>query len=106
MQYVRLGNSGLKVSCLILGTISYGTNEWQPSVIGEEEGWEHIKIAQEVHLLYCDRELYLSHFRYDAGVDTFDTANVYSNGLLEEISGKAIKKFNLPRDELVVMSRV
>ena len=63
--------------------------------------------------------------RYDAGIQTFDTANVraipltvksttdrfyflkvYSNGLSEEILGKAIKKFDLPRDEIVVMTKV
>jgi aryl-alcohol dehydrogenase-like predicted oxidoreductase len=68
--------------------MSYGTNAWLPWVLGEEEGLEHIKVA------------------YDAGINTFDTANAYSNGLSEEILGKAIKKFNLPRDEIVVMTKV
>ncbi|KAJ7046899.1 aryl-alcohol dehydrogenase [Mycena alexandri] len=43
---------------------------------------------------------------YDAGINTFDTANVYSNGLSEVVLGKAIKEFNLPRDEIVVMTKV
>ena len=43
---------------------------------------------------------------YDAGIQTFDTANVYSNGESERILGKAIKKYNLPRDEIVVMTKV
>jgi aryl-alcohol dehydrogenase-like predicted oxidoreductase len=68
--------------------MSYGTNTWLPWVLGEEEGLEHIKVA------------------YDAGINAFDTANAYSNGLSEEILGKAIKKFNLPRDEIVVMTKV
>jgi len=42
---VRLGNSGLKVSKIILGTMQYGTPEWQKWVLGEEEGIEHIKAA-------------------------------------------------------------
>lgn len=42
---VRLGNSGLKVSKIILGCMSYGTPEWQPWVLGEEESIEHIKAA-------------------------------------------------------------
>ena len=42
---VRLGNSGLKVSRLILGTMSYGTPEWSPWVLGEEEGIAQIKFA-------------------------------------------------------------
>jgi len=88
MQYVRLGNSGLKVSRIILGCMSYGTPEWQSWVLPEEEGLQHIKAA------------------YDAGINTFDTANVYSNGHSEVVLGKAIKQFNLPRDEIVVMTKV
>ncbi|KAF7974094.1 hypothetical protein HWV62_13405 [Athelia sp. TMB] len=59
-----------------------------PWSLGEEEGIAHIKAA------------------YDAGINTFDTANVYSNGLSEVILGKAIKKHNLNRDEIVVMTKV
>jgi len=88
MRYVRLGNSGLKVSRIILGCMSYGTPEWQDWVLPEEEGLKHIKVA------------------YDAGINTFDTANVYSNGVSEIVLGKAIKQFNLPRDEIVVMTKV
>ncbi|KAG8731646.1 hypothetical protein FRC11_003088 [Ceratobasidium sp. 423] len=88
MIYVRLDNSGLKVSRIILGTMTYGSPEWQGCVLGEEEGMKHIKAA------------------YDLGIQTFDTANVYSNGLSEVILGEAIKKYNLPRDEIVVMTKV
>jgi len=88
MPYVRLGQSGLKVSKIILGTMSYGTPNWQEWILGEEEGIQHIKAA------------------YDAGINTFDTANMYSNGLSEVILGKAIKQHNLPRDEIVVMTKV
>ncbi|GAB1521096.1 hypothetical protein RhiTH_004187 [Rhizoctonia solani] len=88
MTYVRLGNSGLKVSRLILGLMSYGQKEWGKWVLGEEEGIKHIKAA------------------YDAGIQTFDTADVYSNGESERILGKAIKQLNLPRGEIVVMTKV
>ncbi|OSC96859.1 Aldo/keto reductase [Trametes coccinea BRFM310] len=88
LQYVRLGNSGLKVSKIILGCMSYGSPEWQPWVLGEEEAFKHIKNA------------------YDLGITTFDTANAYSNGLSEIILGKAIKQFNLPREELVIMTKL
>ncbi len=44
--------------------------------------------------------------RYDHGIQSFDTANVYSNGDSEVILGKAIKQFNLPREEIVVMTKV
>ncbi|KAG9048188.1 hypothetical protein FS837_000534 [Tulasnella sp. UAMH 9824] len=68
--------------------MSYGSPDWQSWVLGEEEGIAHIKTA------------------YDLGINTFDTANIYSNGLSEVILGKAIKKYNLPRDEIVVMTKV
>ncbi|KAF5365882.1 hypothetical protein D9757_011046 [Collybiopsis confluens] len=84
----RLGNSGLKVSKLILGCMSYGSPKWQEWVLSGEEGIKHIKAA------------------YDAGINAFDTANVYSNGLSEIILGKAIKQHNLPREEIVVMTKV
>lgn len=88
MQYVRLGNSGLKVSRLILGCMTYGSSKWQGWVLNEEESIKHIKFA------------------YDNGINAFDTANIYSNGLSEEVLGKAIKQLNLPRDEIVVMTKV
>ncbi|KAG8926129.1 hypothetical protein FRC02_009194 [Tulasnella sp. 418] len=68
--------------------MSYGSKEWQDWVLEEEEGIKHIKAA------------------YDAGVQTFDTANVYSNGVSEIILGKAIKQHNLPRNEIVIMTKV
>ncbi|KAF8627037.1 hypothetical protein AX15_004562 [Amanita polypyramis BW_CC] len=88
MPYVYLGKSGLKVSKIILGTMSYGTPDWQKWVLPEEQAIEHIKVA------------------YEAGINTFDTANSYSNGLSEVILGRAIKKLNLPREEIVVMTKV
>ncbi|EKM53373.1 uncharacterized protein PHACADRAFT_259706 [Phanerochaete carnosa HHB-10118-sp] len=89
MEYVRLGNSGLKVSRIIMGCMSYGHKGWYPWVIDDEdEACRHIKFA------------------YDAGINTFDTANMYSHGLSEEILGRAIKKLDLPREELVIMTKV
>ncbi|KIP06726.1 hypothetical protein PHLGIDRAFT_30343 [Phlebiopsis gigantea 11061_1 CR5-6] len=88
MQYVRLGNSGLKVSRIILGTMQYGLKEWADWVLGEEEAIKHIKYA------------------WDAGIQTFDTANVYSNGYSEIILGNAIKKLELPREEIVIMTKL
>ncbi|KAJ3799017.1 NADP-dependent oxidoreductase domain-containing protein [Lentinula aff. detonsa] len=88
ISHVRLGRSGLKISRIILGCMSYGSPEWQDWVLPEDEGIKHIKAA------------------YDAGINTFDTANVYSNGLSEVVLGKAIKQHNLPREEIVVMTKV
>ncbi|KAG2756998.1 aryl-alcohol dehydrogenase [Suillus brevipes Sb2] len=88
VPYTRLGNSGLKVSRIILGTMQYGNKGWQDWVLGEDEAVEHIKVA------------------YEAGIQTFDTADTYSNGYSEVILGRVIRKLNLPRDEIVVMTKV
>ncbi|OAL03808.1 aldo-keto reductase-like protein [Phaeosphaeriaceae sp. SRC1lsM3a] len=86
-EYKRLGKSGLKVSVPILGAMSIGSSKWQPWVIEEEESLPLLKAA------------------YDRGLTTWDTANVYSNGVSEEIIGKAIKKYNLPRHKLVILTK-
>ncbi|KAG8873896.1 hypothetical protein FRB98_008720, partial [Tulasnella sp. 332] len=68
--------------------MSYGSPKWQPWVLEEEESIKHIKEA------------------YDSGINAFDTANVYSNGASEIVLGKAIKQHQLPRDEIVIMTKV
>jgi len=68
--------------------MQYGSPEWQAWLLPEEEAIKHIKAA------------------YEAGIQSFDTANVYSNGLSEIILGKAIKELKLPRDEIVIMTKV
>ncbi|KAI1787698.1 Aldo/keto reductase [Ganoderma leucocontextum] len=88
MPYVRLGNSGLKVSKIILGCMSYGDPRWAEWVLPEEEAIKHIKYA------------------YDHGITTFDTANIYSHGQSEIILGNAIKQLNLPREELVILTKL
>ncbi|KAK0201629.1 aryl-alcohol dehydrogenase [Desarmillaria ectypa] len=96
MSYVSLGSAGLKVSKIILGCTVYGSPDWFSWVQGEEESIKQIKAA------------------YDAGINTFDTANarfhlhydIYSNGQSEIILGKAIKQQGLPRDGIVVMTKV
>ncbi|KAH9975561.1 Aldo keto reductase [Lactifluus volemus] len=88
VPYARLGKSGLKVSRIILGMMSYGDPNWQPWVLGEKEAIEHVRFA------------------YEHGVNTFDTANLYSNGLSEVYLGRAIKALNLPREEIVVMTKL
>jgi aryl-alcohol dehydrogenase-like predicted oxidoreductase len=86
-QYVQLGKSGLRVSVPILGAMSIGTPEWAPWVLDEEKSLPLLKAA------------------WDKGLNTWDTANVYSNGASEEIIGKAIKKYNIPRHKLVILSK-
>lgn len=88
MEYVRLGQSGLKVSRIILGCMSFGSREWMNWLTEEEEALE------------------LIHHAYQSGINTWDTADVYSNGQSEEIVGKALKKYNIPRERVVIMSKV
>jgi hypothetical protein len=87
VDYVRVGDSGLKVSWPILGTMAMGFSPIIPWVKGEEESLEILKAA------------------YDCGINTWDTANTYCNGRGEEIIGKAITKFNIPRHKLVIMTK-
>ncbi|KAL1844427.1 hypothetical protein VTK73DRAFT_2573 [Phialemonium thermophilum] len=90
MEYTRLGNSGLKVSKIILGCMTFGSSRWQgsPWVLDEEESLKVIKKA------------------YDLGINTWDTADTYSNGQSEVIVGRALKKFNIPRSKVVIMTKI
>lgn len=85
--YRQLGLSGLRVSNPIFGTMSLGDKRWAPWVIEEADALPLLKAA------------------YDRGVNTWDTANVYSNGVSEEIIGKAIKKYGLERHKLVILTK-
>lgn len=87
MEYVRLGKSGLKVSKVILGAMSYGSSDWQPWVLNEEQSLPLIKHA------------------YDCGINTWDTADIYSHGRSERIIGKALKQYSIPREKVVILSK-
>ncbi|KAG9197043.1 hypothetical protein G6514_002507 [Epicoccum nigrum] len=87
MQYVNLGKSGLKVSKVILGAMSFGTDEWQPWVLNE------------------DAALPILEHAYKSGINTWDTADIYSHGISEKIIAKAIKQYNIPRQKLVLLSK-
>ena len=89
MNYVQFGKSGLKVSPLCLGCMSYG------EAARGGHGWVLDEEASEPFF----------HQAIEAGINFFDTANVYSNGSSEEITGRALKKF-ANRDEVVVATKV
>ncbi|HEX4231996.1 MAG TPA: aldo/keto reductase [Bryobacteraceae bacterium] len=89
MEYVRLGNTGLKVSRLCLGTMSYGSKSWQPWVLEEQESKPFFRHAVE------------------SGINFFDTADMYSKGVSEEITGRALlKDLGLARDRVVIATKV
>ena len=87
MDYVRLGNSGLKVSRLCLGMMSYGTPSWRPWVLEQDQAEPFVRRALE------------------AGINFFDTADMYSLGVSEEVTGKLLRKL-APRDDVVIASKV
>ncbi len=89
MDYVNLGKSGLKVSRICLGCMSYGVAErgQHPWTLNEEQSRPFIKRA------------------LDLGINFFDTANVYSNGTSEEITGRALRDF-AKRDEIVLATKI
>ena len=88
MKYARLGNSGLEISALTLGCMSWGDpSHGRKWVLEEDAGREIIKNA------------------LDAGITTFDTANVYSAGTSEEITGRALAEF-ARREEVVIATKV
>ena len=87
MDYVRLGSTGLKVSRLCLGTMTYGTPAWRPWVLDEATSRPFIKRA-------------LEH-----GINFFDTANMYSRGVSEEVVGRALREF-ARRDQVVIATKV
>ncbi|KAJ5883421.1 uncharacterized protein N7473_010307 [Penicillium subrubescens] len=90
MQYQRLGNSGLRVSRIILGCMTYGNPNWEgsPWVLDEKQSLPLLKKA------------------YDVGINTFDTANTYSNGESERILGKMLTEYNIPRSRVVIMTKM
>jgi aryl-alcohol dehydrogenase (NADP+) len=88
MDYVRLGSTGLKVSRLCLGTMTYGTNRWREWVLEEEEGRPFIRRALKL------------------GINFFDTADMYSLGASEEILGRAMRDFGPARDQVVLATKV
>jgi len=87
MDYVRLGSTGLKVSRLCLGCMTYGSPKWRPWVLDEEQSLPFFKAAIE------------------AGINFFDTADVYSQGESERVTGKALKEY-AKRHEVVIATKV
>jgi aryl-alcohol dehydrogenase (NADP+) len=87
MEYINLGKTGLKVSRICLGCMTYGTPKWRDWVLDEEASRPFFQRALE------------------AGINFFDTADVYSLGVSEEVTGRALKDF-ARRDEVVIATKV
>src|SRR5215475_119622 len=87
MQYVRLGRTGLQVSRLALGCMSYGNPQWRPWVLDEAAAKPFFRRAIE------------------AGINFFDTADMYSFGESEVVTGRLLREYAV-RDEIVIATKV
>jgi aryl-alcohol dehydrogenase-like predicted oxidoreductase len=87
MQYVNLGRTGMKVSRICLGMMSYGSSKWRDWVLDEDEARPFVKRALEL------------------GINFFDTADMYSVGASEEVTGRALRDF-ARRDEVIIATKV
>jgi aryl-alcohol dehydrogenase-like predicted oxidoreductase len=89
MKYVQLGSSGLRVSAICVGCMSFG----DPATL---LAWS----------LPEDEALPILDYCYQSGLNFFDTANMYSNGTSEEILGKAIRQYGWRRESLVIATKL
>jgi aryl-alcohol dehydrogenase-like predicted oxidoreductase len=88
MQTVNLGRTGLKVTPICFGCMSYGTKPWQEWVLGEEAARPFFRKA------------------WEAGINFFDTADVYSFGTSEEVLGRALRELQVPREQVIIATKV
>src|SRR6184192_1512555 len=88
MDYVNLGSTGLKVSRLCLGTMTYGSKQWREWILEEQESRPFIRRALEL------------------GINFFDSADMYSGGASEEILGRALRDLGPSRDKLVIATKL
>jgi aryl-alcohol dehydrogenase (NADP+) len=87
MEYMNLGRTGLKVSRICLGTMSYGSSLWRNWVLDEQDSRPFFKRALEL------------------GINFFDTADMYSHGISEEVTGRSLRDF-ASREEVVIATKV
>ena len=88
MKYGTLASTGIQVSRLAFGCSSYGSKDWMPWALDEEQAQDHYRRA------------------FEAGFNFFDTADSYSSGLSEEIPGRAVKRFAVGREHVVIATKV
>jgi len=88
VSYAQLGKCGLRLSVPVLGAMSFGHKDWQPWLVDDESEVEKLLMGA-----------------WDRGLNTWDTANVYSNGVSEEMIGRIVKKNKLPRHKLVILTK-
>jgi aryl-alcohol dehydrogenase (NADP+) len=87
MQYAQLGNTGVRVSRLCLGMMTYGSKEWRDWVLEYDDALPFVAAALE------------------AGINFFDTADVYSNGASEQVLGRALEELGVDREDVVIATK-
>ena len=88
MDTVNLGRTGIKVSRICLGCMTYGSSQWRPWVLDEDASRPFFRRA------------------WEAGINFFDTADMYSDGASEEVLGRALRDLAIPREQVVVATKV
>lgn len=88
MELVNLGRTGVKVSRLCLGCMTYGSSAWRPWVLDEEASRPFYRRA------------------WESGINFFDTADMYSDGVSEEVLGRALRELAIPREQVVIATKV
>jgi aryl-alcohol dehydrogenase-like predicted oxidoreductase len=88
MEYVNLGRTGIKVSRICLGCMTYGSSKWRAWVLDEAASRPFFRQA------------------WEAGINFYDTADVYSDGASEEELGRALRELAIPREQVVVATKV
>ena len=88
MEYIQLGKSGLKVSRLCLGMMTYGSSGWRKWVLDEQQALPFVKRALE------------------AGINFFDTADAYSGGASEQVLGNTLRTCGVRRESMVIATKV
>jgi aryl-alcohol dehydrogenase-like predicted oxidoreductase len=88
MELVNIGRAGVKVSRICLGCMTYGSSQWRPWVLDEEASRPFFRRA------------------WEAGIKFFDTADMDSDGASEEILGRALRELSIPREQVVVATKV
>jgi aryl-alcohol dehydrogenase (NADP+) len=87
MQYIKLGQTGLKVSRICLGMMTYGDPNWRDWTLSQDESRPFVQRALEM------------------GINFFDTADIYSLGVSEQVTGKLLKEF-AQRDQVLIATKV
>ena len=87
MKYTQLGNTGISVSRICLGMMTYGSKSWREWILEYDEALPILSRA------------------WEAGINFYDTADVYSNGVSEEVTARMVKDLGIDREEIIIATK-